>query len=143
MRLKLENYRKKGRAYAFVKFNDEKDISDIEEELGKIKKNAENKYAVHPELEVYVTKKNPGEVHPELNKYSIGNHTFEALLPGASHEETAREFEYVLNILYHGLDPSSIEHMEAGYEKQGRFHYEDKGKYHHLRKKDKLDDAKK
>jgi len=108
MRLKLGKYSKEGKAYAFVKFNDEKEIDYIESELTHIKENKLGKYIVDPKLEVYVTKKNPEEVHPDLNKYSIGEHTFEAILPGASHGETAREFEHVLNILYHGLDPQAL-----------------------------------
>lgn len=138
MRLKLKKREGNGAAYALLNFESEKEISDIESELLHIDKNKQ-KYNIHPELYIYAVKTSPSDVHTDLKNHNAGEYILKAILPGATNEDAAKELSHAANQIYQALKPSGI---EAGYEKHDKFHYEDKGKYHHLRKKDKLDDIK-
>ena len=147
MRLKLKKREGNGEAYALLKFEHEKDISDIERELYSLDKNKQE-YGIHPELYVYVAKTSSSDIHADLKKHANWDYILKAILPGATNEETANELSHATNQLYRGVElrvePSDAEtdsdkyYHEIVHIKHDRVHYEHEGRHYHLRKKQKV-----
>ncbi len=160
MRLKLKKREGNGEAYALLRFKNEQKTEDIEKELNGIHKNKEE-YGVHPKLYIYAgTTDDLSGIHPDLEKHATWDYIIKAILPGKPNEEAAKELSHATNQLYKGLesyvkpsddkadyeneDTKELRHAanehyhEVIYLKHGKVHYEDKEKYHHLRKKQKV-----
>ena len=152
MDLELDESDKNGEAYILLKYDravksklryfDKKKgykshptLNDIEDELNYIHENKEL-YGIHEDLNIYAVKTSPSDIHPDLKDYDKGNYILlKANLRGAKNEKVIEEATHAANQLYSVLKPAGI---EAGYKEHDEFHYEDKGKYHHLRKSQKV-----
>ncbi|MBU4245557.1 MAG: hypothetical protein ABIF85_07130 [Nanoarchaeota archaeon] len=107
-----------------------------------------------------MVKTSPSDVHIDLKKHADWDYILKAILPGATNEAAANELSHATNQLYEGvelrLEPYAVEtdhkneaakevhpatnkyYHEIVHIKHDKVHYEDKGRHHHLRKKQKV-----